>query len=171
MSVAREYIRRVIHKGVKDIVLSSRTKKWCLLPYPDHPYGCPNFGYKETCPPNVDTFKNIFDMNSDIYLVAVEFDFAGYLEFRRKLNPSWSESKRRCVLYWQNTVNKCLRENCEEYIADSVLQYTTCPEALGVNVISTARRAGIPVETKPKDTIYKIALMGETFEVFPMMAR
>jgi hypothetical protein len=31
---------------------------------------------------------------------------------------------------------------------------------MGVNVLATARAIGIPITTKPKATIYKIALLG-----------
>jgi len=44
--------------------------------------------------------------------------------------------------------------NCERMV------YTVRPEAMGVNVLQTARNIGIPIETKPFTTVFKIALVG-----------
>jgi hypothetical protein len=51
-------------------------------------------------------------------------------------------------------INKGALLNCERMV------YTVRPEAMGVNVIQTARNIGIPIETKPFTTVYKIALVG-----------
>jgi hypothetical protein len=38
--------------------------------------------------------------------------------------------------------------------------YTLRPEAMGVLVIKTVKRLGIPIRVKPTDTIYKIMMIG-----------
>ncbi len=106
-----------------------------------------------------------------ITLIAVKFDLAGHVKRMMVRNPGWSDRQARCVLYWQAGVNKQLRQEASRFIyhADGSrdMVYTTRPEAMGVNVIATAPHCDIPVQVQPKDTVYKIALVGYAPGVTP----
>ena len=147
--------------NVKELIIDYRTREWCKLPYPDHPKGCPNYGKKSGCPPHAPLIEEFVDIHNLIWLVTVEFDLASHVQRMLKLHPKWSNRQARCVLYWQPKVNKELKEAMLRYnhtIWGSV--YTLCPEAMGVNVIETARRRGIQIKDFPTDKVYKVALIG-----------
>ena len=41
----------------------ARDGRWCMLPYPNHPKGCPNHGQKSHCPPFAPIAYDFFDFN------------------------------------------------------------------------------------------------------------
>lgn len=143
------------------LVLEPDAREWCKLPYPGHPKGCPNYGEKDHCPPNAPWIEDWIDLCKPHWIIVCIFDL-GHFELRmKKRHPDWSERQCRCVLYWQNTVKKRLRERCEENVRlRPGAVYTLLPEAMGVNVIVTAMQLGIPIQPKPDGRVYKIALMG-----------
>jgi hypothetical protein len=145
----------------QDLVVDYRAREWCKLPYPDHPKGCPNYGKKPACPPNAPLINEFIDLNKTIWFVVVKFNLGEHTKRMRIKYPNWSDRQARCVLYWQPRVNKRLKYLCKSYsegIENSV--YTTCPEAMGVNVIQTSKTLGIPIHSRPKDVVYKIGLIG-----------
>lgn len=152
-------MRTSIHE-VKELVIDYRAREWCKLPYPNHPKGCPNYGRKDTCPPTVALIYDVFDLDNYLWLVVHEFDLASHVRRMLTLHPNWSGRQARCVLYWQPRVNKILREDTQTYSTLANASYTLCPEAMGVDVIKTANKCGIPVQARPTDTVYKIALIG-----------
>lgn len=139
-----------------------KAREWCKLPYPDHPNGCPNYGKRVTCPPDAPLIYDFLDLDKPVYLISVQFDLASHIEKMLSKHPAWSERQARCVLYWQGSVNKELKTECDIFKKQHPEVVTTiCPEAMGVNVIETARWCGFQVDTKPAKTVYKIALAGE----------
>jgi predicted metal-binding protein len=162
----------VITRIVQDLRLNAKARLWCTLQYPGHPRGCTNYNKKYTCPPAAPFIQDYLDVQRPITLIAIKFDLAGHIKWMRVRNPSWSDRQVRCVLYWQAGVNKQLRQEACRFIyhADGSrdMVYTTCPEAMGVNVIATAQRCDIPVQVQPKDTVYKIALVGYAPGVTPV---
>lgn len=147
--------------SVKELVIDYRAREWCKLPYPDHPRGCPNYGKKDSCPPNAPLIEDFVDIRNHLWLIAIEFDLTSHVQRMLSLHPKWSNRQARCVLYWQPRVNRELREATLRYsytIWGSV--YTLCPEAMGVDVIKTARKCGIPIVSRPIETVYKVALIG-----------
>lgn len=78
----------------------------------------------------------------------------------RNKHPDWSLRQLRNLLYWQGGVNSRLLAKTRLIVGDTGLVYTTCPEAMGVNVISTCKDCGIPMETKPISKVFKVALIG-----------
>lgn len=133
-------------------------KAWCELPYPGHKNGCPNYG--KSCPfPRV---EKKFDLSKRHWFAIIKFDLVNHMERMGTLHPKWSERQRRCVLYWQNGVRRKLDALCGSFVGGGVrgLIYHKIPEAMGVNVILTLRRMGIPIEIKPKKFVHKVALIG-----------
>jgi len=55
------------------ICLSERTVKWCRLPYPGHPKGCPKYGLKG-CPPDAPPIGKLMRMDRSIYIAYSTFN-------------------------------------------------------------------------------------------------
>ena len=151
----------VIFKVKNELVLDIRAREWCLLPYPDHAKGCPNYNKKQGCPPQSPFVGDYFDLNRDSYFVIVQFDLESHINKMKMKHPNWSDRQARCVLYWQGGVNKRLRERCQFYTSQRLgLTYNICPEAMGVNVIKTCKAIGLPIKPRPTDTVFKVGMLG-----------
>lgn len=143
------------------LVITPKTREWCKLPYPRHPNGCPNYGNNPECPPQAPLIQDWMEPTLPHWFIVTEFDLDGFAERMKKKHPNWSDKQCRCVLYWQNTVRKDLRNACKGFIKEHPgAIYTLLPEAMGVNVIITAKHVGVPIKNKPNGTVFKIALVG-----------
>jgi hypothetical protein len=138
-----------------DIVYDERARNgyWCVLPYPDHPNGCPNF---PQCPQKYPDFKNLIGYKW--FAVIEEFDLKKHAERMKQKHPDWSDRQCRCVLYWQGSVRKKLRDKTYALTTkeDMVLE---SPEASGVNLFATMAKVGIILKKNP-DYVYKIMMIG-----------
>lgn len=135
----------------------------CVREYKNHKKGCPNYGKKRGCPPNVPMFDEVFDLNKDIYLISIKYDLGRHIKLMQKKHPLWTETQLKNVLYWQGTAKKQLRERIKEFIKnyrEEGYYVTTTPEAMGVDVTRTLKLVGIDLEWPAKETVYKIALAG-----------
>lgn len=141
------------------LIINSAARDWCVLPYPDHPKGCPNFGKKAICPPQVEYIEDWLVGVEELRFVCVSFNLKEHSERMLERNPHWSQRQARCLLYWQPKVNKALKSLVNTLVHENGLKITYCPEAMGVDVIKTAQSVGIPIEAPPKDIIHKIALV------------
>ncbi len=153
--------------GNKNTCISPRSL--CTKPYHNHPNGCPNYGKKAGCPPNIEMFNEIYDMNKDIYAIITFFNIKSHLEKMRKLHPNWTHNQLINSRYWQGTDKK----NHKQFIAKFNILYpeyivTTWPEALGVNLIETLKQINIDLKFPIEDISYRISLAGiipdENFE-------
>ena len=132
---------------IKRLVTSDKTGKWCQLPYPDHPMGCPNYGKVNKCPPKAPKAGKFFDLSKPLWLVHSEFDLAIHIAKMEKKHPKWTLKQCKCVLYWQLTSRKQLKERIRAaYTTLNVNTSTMIPEAMGVNVYVTAKIAGLKLE-------------------------
>lgn len=155
------WVKMEIEIKREQLRINMKAREWCKLPYPDHPKGCPNYGQRDTCPPQAPLVQNFVDLNRPLYLIVVEFNLMSHITKMLQIHRGWSDRQARCVLYWQNGVNKELENKCNLFRWSHPSMITTrCPEAMGVNVISTALIVGIPINVKPKNKVYKIALGG-----------
>ena len=144
---------------LKEVMWNYRAKEgqWCKLPYPNHPNGCPNF---PEC-----IKKNQLEGYSPVelkwYAVIEIFNLAQHAYNMKLKHPRWSDRQCRCVLYWQNSVRKRLREKMNKIMESmpNAVCGTLCPEALGVNVFGTMAKVGITLYKNP-DTVRKIAFIG-----------
>lgn len=146
---------------IKDLILSSNTGDWCKLPYPNHPRGCPNYG-KDRCPPNAPLLEEYFDIQEHLYFVHSEFDLGAHALRMKEKHPNWTDRQCRCVLYWQGTSRKQLKDRIEEAVQlldiDGI---STCPEAMGINVFATGRKCGMILErTREISTCRHVAVVG-----------
>ncbi|KKN09200.1 hypothetical protein LCGC14_1048950 [marine sediment metagenome] len=137
-------------------------RRWCLLPYPGHSKGCPNFGKRRTCPPMVPEVGHLFDLSGRMWFVFMPFDLGAQAAKMRGRHPEWSERQARNCLYWQGTVNKALRMYATFFASrqpGSIVTY--CPEAMGVHVFDTAEAVGVPLERVPMRLVRKVAMVGD----------
>lgn len=149
----------VIISQLEKVIIDRRTRSWCKLPYPNHPYGCPNYGKRETCPPKTPLFKEIVE--PPFVLIGVKFNLEEHVERMKKKHPDWTDRQARCVLYWQGRVNKQLKEICERTASDipnAVTVYN--PEGMGVHMFETCKEIGLVLERNPQKIVWKIAIMG-----------
>ena len=160
------------------IKFTDKTHKWCTLPYPNHKKGCPNFNKNPLCPPNAKIMENILENYRFFYLILAYFDIFKYTNHMMHKHPNWSERKARCVLYWQKSVKKLMRE----YIKNIYLKNPSCNfylfssgagekiplnkqdeiysmEAAGINVIQTLINNNIKVEVKLKKKVILVNLL------------
>ncbi|WP_319525754.1 hypothetical protein [uncultured Desulfosarcina sp.] len=132
---------------VKRLILSDRAGRWCRLPYPDHPKGCPNYGKTEKCPPKAPAAGDYFDLSRPTWLVHSEFNLASHIARMEKKHPEWTLKQCRCVLYWQPASRRQLKYRIEEALSIVNADGSTLiPEAMGVNVYATARLSGLHLE-------------------------
>lgn len=135
----------------------------CVLPYKNHKKGCPNYGKKPDCPPVVPMFDEVFDITKPVYAIFSTYDLYAHTEKMKKNHPQWTEAQLLNVLYWQGTAKKHLKENIQhfnEQFKEKGYYSTVSPEAMGVNVMQTLKKAGIDLEWPARNTAYKIAFAG-----------
>lgn len=149
---------------VKRLVMNKMACYWCMLPYPGHPMGCPNYGDPKhpQCPPHAPCINRFFDLDRPLFFVHSEFNLLEWEMIMKYRHPSWSERQCRCVLYWQNQSRKQLKERALFAMAHLGLNgVSNCPEGMGVNVYVTARLAGLHLEKiRRLETCRHVALIG-----------
>jgi hypothetical protein len=50
-------------------IISYDLREVCLMPYHNHPKGCPNWNKKEGCPPQAEKIEDIIDIKKPIYVI------------------------------------------------------------------------------------------------------
>ena len=149
-------------KQIKPIIDYS-VRDFCFRPYSNHPKGCPNFGKRETCPPQASFIDDVLDLTKPVYAIWNIFDFACHTIKMSQLHPSWSRRQIECCLYWQGTARKQLKEeifNFEFNPSHNGYDVFTCPEAMGVNVTETMKSIGEILEWPPVTKTYQVAIAG-----------
>lgn len=148
-----------IYKVNGIIIIDYDCRNFCTIPYPNHPKGCPNFNKNKECPPKVGFVEDIFDFDKDLFFVIEEFGLRAHMTLMKEKHPHWSVLQCRNLLYWQGGVRKKLKDKVKGFIKPDMI-YTLLPEAMGVMVIDTAVKLGIPIEKTPENKVFKIALVG-----------
>jgi len=138
----------------------------CIKPYYNHPKGCPNFNKKQGCPPNAKYFDKVYDLTKPVCAICNIFDIKTHIKNMKVKQPNWSEHQLRCVLYWQGSARKHLKEHIIKFMKENRnYSIETCPEAMGVNLTETMENAGIILEWMPENVAYQIALAGIKKEI------
>lgn len=135
--------------------------RWCQLPYHKHPNGCPNFGIKDSCPPNTPYFLDVYE--EKIFIAYLKFDFKSYLKWRQDVHPDWGNREIRNPRHFQNHLDAILRGEIKNldpgYVKDRVTVFS--PEAMSVNMHLTCRNTGIELEWPPSEIMYRIAFLAQ----------
>jgi predicted metal-binding protein len=146
----------------------------CKQKYHGHKSGCPNFGVRVGCPPCREWFTDLY--KDQVYVAAIEFDFAAYLAERALKYPLAEYRELANCLYWQGHVRKELRihvARCLKCGADDCDMCGACvsgyeavyvPEALGVNVTATCASVGLELEWPPMKRVFMVALLARRRE-------
>ena len=143
------------------LVVDYRAREWCTLPYPNHPHGCPNYQKHQSCPPQAPRIDKWLDLSRPHWLIVAGFDLAAFARRMKRLHPKWSDRQCRCLLYWQPSVRARLLSTCREFqSAHPGSVFTLIPEAMGVHVIKTVRALHVPIEIRPRRTVFKVGLLG-----------
>lgn len=139
------------------------TRSLCIKEYKNHKYGCPNYGKRSDCPPNAPMFDEVFDIKQPAYAIFSTFNLGQHVKMMREKHPQWTETQLLNVLYWQGTARKYLKININSFVAnyrEKGYYVTTSPEAMGVDVTETLKRAGITLEWPARELVYKVAMAG-----------
>lgn len=144
------------------LVTTKKHGDWCRIPYEGHKKGCPNYGKKDDCPPKAPFIKDFLDTSKPMYLVNSVFNVEAHAIKMKQKHPEWSVKQCRCLLYWQGTSRKQLREKVafaqRRLEVDTVLYV---PEAMGVNVYATGAIVGLHLDKiRYLDTCRHVALLG-----------
>ena len=160
------------------ICFTHKTHRWCTLPYSGHPNGCPNYNKNVLCPPKAQSLKNLILKYNFHYLIYGKFDIKQHKAKLKKKYPHWSDKQTGCVLYWQSSVKKYLREFIEQIYSknpNKSLYLLACGsgfkngfinqkdvysmEAGDINVFKTLKDNNIPFELKPKNYVLLVNLL------------
>ena len=143
------------------LVTGLNTHNLCQLPYPNHPKGCPNYSVKKGCPPHVQRADRVFDLDKEMYMIGARFDFGNHIEKMKDKHPDWSDRQLGCVLYWQGTLRKRLKEVVADFLRGKPdLTVNFCPVAHGINMTGTMKNIGVELEWMPKKYSWCIAMVG-----------
>jgi len=144
------------------LVLNEKARsEWCLLPYPNHPKGCPNYGKRMSCPPFASPFKDI--VQPPYYIIIEEFDIIAHINKMKKRHAHWTERQCRNLLYWQKGVVKRLKSKAQLFakrLGDEFIVLEV-PEANGVDVFQTCKNVGIELQFYPQDIIRKVMIVAK----------
>jgi len=160
------------------IEFTEKTRLWCQLPYPNHPKGCPNYNNKVSCPPKVRYKPNILKNYSSFYLIYAIFNLKKQKERMLTKHSDWSQKKAGCLLYWQNSVKKTLKDLINEIYSknkNKIMRLFSCGsgfssigfnqgvvysmEAIGINVLNTLKNNNIDFEVKPNKKVILTTLL------------
>lgn len=147
---------------IKRLVLLKNPGRYCQLPYLNHPKGCPKYNKDKKCPTLTPSTNEYFDLSKPLYFVHSKFDYEGHVRKMKKDHPDWSDLQCQCVLYWQGTSRRQMKER--RIYAMQILdvnQYAVCPEGMGVNIYVTARLSGLKLDrVRYLKTCRHITLLG-----------
>lgn len=112
-------------------------RKFCAIAYENNPNGCPKYGKRPSCPPNAPMFDEVFDLTKTIYAIF-----------------STDENNEVAIKNLYNAVDEFKATNNNYHACLS-------PEALGIDFAQTLNNLEVNVEWPVKDSITRVALLGE----------
>jgi predicted metal-binding protein len=134
----------IVEINPNEIEYSKRFQSLCRRPFYGHSHGCPNFGKKESCPPNVPLIDRVLDLNKNIYIIFNKFEVGEFAEKIRKSHPRWKNERQWYnPRYWQPRARKLHKEEqARAKLEKSIDCIINNPEALGVNVTDLMSKIG-----------------------------
>lgn len=145
----------------ESLIVSDHVREWCKLQYPGHRDGCPKYGMRPVCPPSAPSVSDFIDLGLPHFFLIQPFCLSAHAAKLKKQHPGWTQRQCRNPRYWQKRVVSVLRAAANRITEEHPeLCYTVIPEAMGVFVLATARRVGIPMKRIPGRFVFKVALIG-----------
>jgi len=163
------------------IIRYKEIKELCKRKYKGHNKGCPNIEKCKVIP----FFDDIEKINKEYYyLLYANFQYDKYQELRKLEKSEWTDNQVRCVLYWQNSVKKLLKETLE-YIYEwngfyvnniyilgcgsgfklSFQNQVYSMESVGINVFSTLKLNDIPFDIKAINNVKLVCLICSNYKI------
>lgn len=138
--------------------------KLCTHKYEGHEKGCPNFNKKNGCPPQQRPLNEIYNLAKPFYLVWNIFDLSLHTKRLKLKHPNWSRRQLYCCLYWQGKARKQLKSIVNLFkrqdIVNASLTVNYCPEAMGIDITNTLKKANIILEWPVETVAYQVAFVG-----------
>lgn len=137
---------------------------WCLLPYPNHKKGCPNYAKKKGCPPFSERYYDLIE--PPFFLSVQTFDLGKHAIQMKKRHLNWTDKQCRNLLYWQNKIRKTIKDESYQFASDRGKNFIVLetPEANGINIFETCKNIGILLNKNPSQIVYKIMLVGKSIK-------
>jgi len=167
----------------ENIIRYKEVKCLCSRKYPRHNKGCPNI---EKCK-NIPFFDDIKRTETRYYyLLFANFNYEKYQELRKLDNPSLTMNQVRCVLYWQNSIKKILKQRIEYLVENNSLYYDDkdvyilgcgsgfklsfqdevySMESTGINVFSTLKLNNIEFDLKAIKNVKLVCLICSNYKL------
>lgn len=168
----------------KIIDYKSEIQSFCLLPYPKHAHGCPNYGKHRSldgiradikprvireCPPSEFLIDNIFDFSKQAFIIYNIYPVGEDANNRMKTNTHLKTmAEFYNVRYWQNRARRQIYDEATNFLdnnPDTIVDL--CPETHGVNYQTTMNKIGIklkwcawPPKHSIDNVVYQICLGG-----------
>ena len=138
-----------------NLEIDYKMRDLCRQPYPGNPEGCPYYGKRDECPPQAPLIEDFIDLSKPHYFLVSKC-------IRTTLSePSQEKLGEEFRSYWNGHMEDILREHVQEFQKDHPgTVFTFHPSAVGVDVLKTAKKTGIPLEITPGKIFYKIVLIG-----------
>ncbi len=141
------------------MAVSPKARALCARPYPNHPRGCPKLGTCPTCSPRCRLITDVLDLSQPTFVIYTEIPLGKHVAKLKAKHPDWTQRQLECCLYWQTKA----RQNLLQAIKDLVKLYPSLfiaasPEAMGINVTETMRRAGVQLEWPPAARTYHVVV-------------
>jgi len=138
-------------------------RSMCIRPYHNHPKGCPNFGKKEGCPPNIPMFDQVYDLSKPIYLIINEFNLLEHVDNMKKIHPDWSSYQLYNSRYWQGKSVSINKKASYAWLNEHPnLVLTNWVENMGIDLIKTLKQVNIDLIFNEKlEIARRISCAGE----------
>lgn len=126
-------------------------RSWCRIPYHGHPHGCAMWKSKKNCDAafrKIHTFDEVFDRTQIGWCVWEPYDLGAQAKRMKALHPDWTKYQCRNVLYWQLPIKNLRNKRVEMEFRRRQLwgKYAGITEGFCINVFSTMRNAGLPLD-------------------------
>lgn len=142
-------------------VVDYGVRKLCMLSYPGHKNGCPNYKKADRCPPSAPLIRDVIDLAKPVFAIYNVFQLHEHVARMKEKHPTWSDRQLRNCLYWQPSARAVLKVETQTFLREHPTSIIVrCPEGCGVNLTATMRNAGIELEWPPVQVAYQIVLAG-----------
>ncbi len=143
----------------------------CTQPYYNHKKGCPNFGVRDDCPPNIKHISEEYEMDT-IHILVLKFPLGDFHLQRKEIHPNWTDRALINPRHWQNHLRACMNDEWEA-VKEEYPDYEMIknPEGQGVNISDTLQLSGIDLTWSVDDgegriinvaeQLYRVALIGK----------
>ncbi len=153
----------IVEVDPKLIDYDAKVQEWCLLPYPKHTHGCPNYGKHRSlkgirkdvrprvireCPPTDMALDKIFDFSRQLFIIYTKYPVGEDADERMRTNTKLkTNAEFYNVRYWQDRARRLIYDEVTAFLdnnPDTIADL--CPETHGVNHHTTMSKLGIKLK-------------------------